>query len=160
MKELQTRRAMDLEGFTADVTTLRKLLNAVDRRLHQTRLVQRLDDDERLDLLLEQLERRAPDPSGLNDEVAPNTNSKKPSGYVGARDAGEWRSTFSTFEARWARWRIDSPKRRSGLARRATTTTTTTTGGKCVSSRGMETPRRRSTSRIARGGDRKIADRP
>ena len=88
MKELQTRRAMDLEGFTADVTTLRKLLNAVDRRLHQTRLVQRLDDDERLDLLLEQLERRAPDPSGLNDEVAPNTNSKKPSGYVGARDAG------------------------------------------------------------------------
>ena len=55
MKELQTRRAMDLEGFTADVTTLGKLLNAVDRRLHQARLVQRLDDDERLDLLLEQL---------------------------------------------------------------------------------------------------------
>ena len=50
--------------FTADVTTLRRLLLAVDRRLHQTRLVSRLDDDERLDLLLEQLEKRAPDPAG------------------------------------------------------------------------------------------------
>lgn len=88
MKELQTRRAMDLEGFTADVTTLRKLLNAVDRRLHQTRLVQRLDDDERLDLLLEQLERRAPDPSGLNDGVAPKRKGTKPSGYVGPLEAG------------------------------------------------------------------------
>jgi coiled-coil domain-containing protein 77 len=63
-KELEHRRALDLEGFTADVTALRRLLSAVDRRLHQTRLVQRLDDDERLDLLLEQLEKRAPDPAG------------------------------------------------------------------------------------------------
>jgi hypothetical protein len=127
-RELEQRRALDLEGFTADVTTLRRLLSAVDRRLHQTRsnpmpripklytlnpkpltlrplkpdtpnpkastlkdqpqtlnpepqtlnpkpstldphcserrLVQRLDDDERLDLLLEQLEKRAPDPRG------------------------------------------------------------------------------------------------
>ena len=38
-KELEHRRALDLEGFTADVTTLRRLLSAVDRRLHQTRLV-------------------------------------------------------------------------------------------------------------------------
>ena len=73
-KELEHRRALDLEGFTADVTTLRRLLSAVDRRLHQTRLVQRLDDDERLDMLLEQLEKRAPDPhptAGARDEGAP-----------------------------------------------------------------------------------------
>jgi coiled-coil domain-containing protein 77 len=62
-REIETRRAMDLEGFTADVTTLRRLLAAVDRKLHQTRLTQRLDDDERLDMLMEQLEKRAPDPA-------------------------------------------------------------------------------------------------
>ena len=46
-RDLEHRRTMDIEGFTSDVTTLRRLLSAVDRRLHQTRLVQRLDDDER-----------------------------------------------------------------------------------------------------------------
>ena len=64
-RDLEHRRTMDIEGFTSDVTTLRRLLSAVDRRLHQTRLVQRLDDDERLDMLLEQLEQRSPDPAPL-----------------------------------------------------------------------------------------------
>jgi coiled-coil domain-containing protein 77 len=92
MKQLQQRRTMDLEGFTADVTTLRRLLSAVDRRLHQTRLVQRLDDDERLDMLLEQLERRAPDPAGLDGGSSPGGGGgggkkSKPAGYVGPLDA-------------------------------------------------------------------------
>ena len=85
MRELERRRAMDLEGFTADVTTLRKLLSAVDRRLHQTRLAQRLDDDERLDALLERLERRAPDPAEVARRRKPF--EKGPSGYVGPTDA-------------------------------------------------------------------------
>lgn len=85
-KDLEQRRVMDLEGFTSDVTTLRKLLSAVDRRLHQTRLAQRLDDDERLDALLEQLERRAPDPA---DGAGKQTHFRKgPSGYVGPMAAG------------------------------------------------------------------------
>ena len=89
MRDLETRRAMDLEGFTADVTTLRKLLSAVDRRLHQTRLAQRLDDDERLDSLLEQLEQRAPDPIGDSKKHASvRKNKKGPSGYVGPLAAG------------------------------------------------------------------------
>ena len=86
MRDLEQRRAMDLEGFTSDVTTLRKLLSAVDRRLHQTRLAQRLDDDERLDALLEQLEQRAPDPAG--DARQQKHFKKGPSGYVGPMDAG------------------------------------------------------------------------
>ena len=86
-KELEHRRALDLEGFTADVTTLRRLLSAVDRRLHQTRLVQRLDDDERLDLLLEQLERRAPDP-GLAGGMKPGEPFDAAAAVRGAAPGG------------------------------------------------------------------------
>ena len=85
--DLEKRRAMDLEGFTSDVTTLRKLLSAVDRRLHQTRLAQRLDDDERLDALLEQLENRAPDPVGDSVSKKQKHFKKGPSGYVGPMDS-------------------------------------------------------------------------
>lgn len=42
-KRLEDRRAMDLEGFNRDVTALRKALGLTERKLHQMRLVLRLD---------------------------------------------------------------------------------------------------------------------
>lgn len=49
-----------MEGYTADVTNLRRALAAVDRKLHEMRLVERLGDDERLDAILAHLRHRAP----------------------------------------------------------------------------------------------------
>ena len=40
-KQLELRRALDVEGWTADVTALRKMLTAVDIKLHEMRLVER-----------------------------------------------------------------------------------------------------------------------
>ncbi|KAI8466961.1 MAG: hypothetical protein J3K34DRAFT_524115 [Monoraphidium minutum] len=57
---LEQRRALDADGWTADVSLLRKQLSAVDRKLTQMRLIDRLEDDERLDTLLDQLQKRAP----------------------------------------------------------------------------------------------------
>lgn len=57
-KAVEYRRALDLEGFSRDVSSLRRQLTAVDRRFHAMRLQERLDDDDRLDALLEQIERR------------------------------------------------------------------------------------------------------
>lgn len=42
MKQLEIRRALDAEGWLSDVTILRKQLAAVDRKLHQMRLADRL----------------------------------------------------------------------------------------------------------------------
>lgn len=42
VKLLETRRALDAEGWLSDVTILRKQLAAVDRKLHQMRLMDRL----------------------------------------------------------------------------------------------------------------------
>ena len=42
VKQLEVRRALDAEGWLSDVTILRKQLQAVDRKLHQMRLVDRL----------------------------------------------------------------------------------------------------------------------
>ncbi len=42
MKQLEVRRALDAEGWLSDVTILRKQLAAVDRKLHQMRLMDRL----------------------------------------------------------------------------------------------------------------------
>ncbi|KAF5830416.1 hypothetical protein DUNSADRAFT_14637 [Dunaliella salina] len=60
-KQLELRRYQDMEGFTADVTHLRKTLTAVDRKLHEMRLIERLDDDDRLDTILNHLRRTRPD---------------------------------------------------------------------------------------------------
>lgn len=68
LASVEARRALDMEGFTADVTYLRRSLAAVDRRVQQLKLVHRLDDDERLDALLDELERRAPDVEGPPDD--------------------------------------------------------------------------------------------
>ena len=35
---------MDMEGFAADVTNLRKMLSSIDRKLHEMRLIDRCDD--------------------------------------------------------------------------------------------------------------------
>ncbi|GBF99207.1 hypothetical protein Rsub_12466 [Raphidocelis subcapitata] len=59
-RQLETRRQLEADGWAADVTLLRKQLAAVDRKLLQMRLIDRLDDDERLDALLDQLQKRAP----------------------------------------------------------------------------------------------------
>ena len=32
---------MDMEGFAADVTNLRKMLSSIDRKLHEMRLIDR-----------------------------------------------------------------------------------------------------------------------
>lgn len=58
LKQAEHRRALDSEGFTNDVSLLRKQLSAVDRKLHQMRLQSRLEDDERLHGLLQKLERK------------------------------------------------------------------------------------------------------
>ena len=42
VKLLEIRRALDAEGWLSDVTILRKQLAAVDRKLHQMRLMDRL----------------------------------------------------------------------------------------------------------------------
>ncbi len=42
VKQLEMRRALDAEGWLSDVTILRKQLAAVDRKLHQMRLMDRL----------------------------------------------------------------------------------------------------------------------
>ncbi len=41
---LEQRRHMDMEGFTADLTHLRKMLAATDRKLHEMRLIDRCDE--------------------------------------------------------------------------------------------------------------------
>ncbi len=40
-KQLELRRHLDMEGYTADITALRKALAAVDRKLHEMRLIER-----------------------------------------------------------------------------------------------------------------------
>ena len=42
-KQLELRRVQDAEGWASDVTLLRKQLLAVDRKLHQMRLMDRLE---------------------------------------------------------------------------------------------------------------------
>jgi hypothetical protein len=69
LKQAEHRRAMDAEGFTNDVSLLRKQLSAVDRKLHQMRLQSRLEDDERLHGLLQKLERKG---GGASDQVWPS----------------------------------------------------------------------------------------
>ena len=59
-RQLELRRALEADGWAADVALLRKQLAAVDRKLLQMRLIDRLDDDERLDALLDQLQKKAP----------------------------------------------------------------------------------------------------
>lgn len=58
LKQAEQRRALESEGFTNDVSLLRKQLAAVDRKLHQMRLQSRLEDDERLHSLLQKLEKK------------------------------------------------------------------------------------------------------
>ncbi|KAG2433514.1 hypothetical protein HYH02_012632 [Chlamydomonas schloesseri] len=59
-KQLELRRALDVEGWAADVSALRKMLTAVDIKLHEMRLVERLEDDDRLDAILHVLRKKAP----------------------------------------------------------------------------------------------------
>lgn len=58
-----------MEGFTNDVSLLRKQLASVDRKLHQMRLLDRLEDDDRLASVLQQLQKKVP---GARDRAAPS----------------------------------------------------------------------------------------
>eukprot|EP00958_Prasinococcus_capsulatus_P016212 scaffold1786_cov398-Prasinococcus_capsulatus_cf.AAC.3 len=58
-RALERRRRLDIEGFTNDISHMRKKVVAVDRKLLQARLEDRLEDDERLDSLLEAMEKRS-----------------------------------------------------------------------------------------------------
>ncbi|BDA49231.1 Coiled-coil domain-containing protein 77 [Coccomyxa sp. Obi] len=60
-RQLEHRHLLDVEGWTNDITLLRKALEATDRKLHQMRLSSRLPDDERLDALMGSLDKRHPD---------------------------------------------------------------------------------------------------
>lgn len=51
-KQLQLRRAQEMEGWAADVTQLRKRIAAVDRQLRQQALLQRLPDGDVRDAAL------------------------------------------------------------------------------------------------------------
>jgi predicted ATP-binding protein involved in virulence len=74
LKQAEQRRALDAEGFTNDVSLLRRQLSAVDRKLHQMRLQSRLEDDERLHTLLMKLEKKGARP---HDQVlCPCTTSR------------------------------------------------------------------------------------
>ncbi|GAX72690.1 hypothetical protein CEUSTIGMA_g146.t1 [Chlamydomonas eustigma] len=64
-KALDQRRHMDMEGFAADATHLRKMLASIDRKLHEMRLIDRLGEDDRLDSILAHL--RQKNPSVLED---------------------------------------------------------------------------------------------
>eukprot|EP01026_Neomeris_dumetosa_P029646 TRINITY_DN23995_c0_g1_i4.p1 TRINITY_DN23995_c0_g1~~TRINITY_DN23995_c0_g1_i4.p1 ORF type:complete len:295 (+),score=54.52 TRINITY_DN23995_c0_g1_i4:580-1464(+) len=75
--ELEHRRALDLEGFTNDVSMLRKQLAAVNRRLHQMRILDRLEDEDKLEELLGYLERRAPDVRQISDDRSEVSNSSQ-----------------------------------------------------------------------------------
>lgn len=66
LKHVEHRRALETEGFTNDISLLRKQLVAVDRKLHQMRLQSRLDDDERLHSLLQKIEHKG---QRFNDQV-------------------------------------------------------------------------------------------
>jgi hypothetical protein len=65
-RQAEHRRALDSEGFTNDVSLLRKQLAAVDRKLHGMRLKSRLEDDERLEGLLKKVAGKGPP---LRDQV-------------------------------------------------------------------------------------------
>lgn len=59
-KQLEYRRALDTEGFTNDISLLRKQLLVLDRKLHQMRLLDQLENDERLGAILKSLDKRIP----------------------------------------------------------------------------------------------------
>eukprot|EP00884_Botryococcus_braunii_P009152 jgi/Botrbrau1/18238/Bobra.53_1s0092.1 len=76
-KQLDLRRAMDMEGWSNDVGLLRKRLAAAERKLKEMKLIERLPDDERLDALLEGLQKKAPEPDRLG-HGAPRDASRLP----------------------------------------------------------------------------------
>uniref|UniRef100_A0A383VMW0 Uncharacterized protein n=1 Tax=Tetradesmus obliquus TaxID=3088 RepID=A0A383VMW0_TETOB len=86
-RQLELRRQLDVDGWAADVTALRKTLAAVDRKLLQMRLIDRLEDDERLDALLDQLEKRMPAPAGAASS-GPAANRQQSAPAAGRRPAG------------------------------------------------------------------------
>ena len=73
--QLEYRRALDLAGFNSDVTQLRKQMSSVDRNLHRMRLIERLEDHQRLDDLLEYLE--PPKLTGSKSVSKKDSKSKK-----------------------------------------------------------------------------------
>ena len=113
-RELEHRRALDLEGFTADITNLRKSLIAVDRKLHQMRLIHRLEDDERLDAILDELERRAPSMPSDPGDVGSDAGSEG-SATVGLRgDLAGLRVALNDIDAR-----LENSKRKVPGAKKA-----------------------------------------
>lgn len=69
-RRLEGRRAADMDGWISDVTLLRKQIAAVDRKLTQMRVMERLPDDERRDAILAKHARLAPAPLGDVYELA------------------------------------------------------------------------------------------
>ena len=86
-RALEYRRALDIEGFGADVTLLRKQAAALDRRLTAARLADRLDDGSRLDGLLETLARRAsPSPPSAPGARRPDSAGRLAAGQGSVSD--------------------------------------------------------------------------
>lgn len=59
-KQLEYRRALDLTGFNSDISQLRKQIVCIDRKLHGMRLIERLEDHDKVDHLLQHLELKSP----------------------------------------------------------------------------------------------------
>lgn len=76
-KRLEYRRALDLAGFNSDVSNLRKQMSTVDRNLHRMRLIERLEDHQRLDYLLEYLEEPQGKLAGSGKKGGKSKKSKK-----------------------------------------------------------------------------------
>lgn len=64
----EARRANEAAGLLADLTLLRKRIANLERRMLQMRLVERLEDDERLDRLLGTLESQIQRDSGIRHQ--------------------------------------------------------------------------------------------
>ncbi|KAJ9527458.1 hypothetical protein QJQ45_025730 [Haematococcus lacustris] len=92
-KQLEVRRFQDQEGWSADVTSLRKQLTAIDRRLHEMRLADRLDDEDRLEAIIHGLRRRAPEalpaPAQGHKGQKPRVASGKPGSKGGGGGGGD-----------------------------------------------------------------------
>ncbi|KAL6765160.1 centriole proteome protein [Haematococcus lacustris] len=87
-KQLEVRRFQDQEGWSADVTSLRKQLTAIDRRLHEMRLADRLDDEDRLEAIIHGLRRRAPEALSAPAQGLKGQKPRVASGKPGSKGGG------------------------------------------------------------------------
>lgn len=107
-KQLEYRRALDSEGFTNDISLLRKQLLVLDRKLHQMRLLDQLENDERLATILKSLDKRIP-LSNKNCQKRQKNSAKTAS--EAASELGEIKGAITKIENRLAARRQEGNSR-------------------------------------------------